>query len=221
MPTYELTCSEILRITKLLAVTETEYEDGRTASAIKEGPFLEELKRQLLESNPTWEVIIAPPRAPCDIIINSIRINLKLSDCKTGDNSGSKPSIFYSITGSTNYPKTSTWNDFLQQMKDEHASIKTVRNKLTEYHYLVKNKVTGDALLKPIFDIHTYISNPSNDLQIHWGNEFMHILETTPDSEYLKKVESLLTTIQRSVREMIARTSDFAAEDMATLLTPV
>jgi hypothetical protein len=46
---------------------------------------------------------------------------------------------------------------------------------MTEYHYLVINKNTNEMLLKSIFDIHTYKSNPCNDLQINWDNEFKNI----------------------------------------------
>lgn len=198
--------------------------DGRIDSAIKEMPFLIELKRLLLERNPTWEndIIISPPRASCDILIKLIRINLKLTDCKTSDNCMNKPSIYYSITGDSSYPYSSNWNNFLDKMKEAKAAgtIKSTRDKSTEYHYLVKNKITGDVLLKPIFDVHTYIPNASNDLQINWKNEFAHFEYVTEDDDvnYKKKVHSLLTCIQQSVREMINRTNRFASADITELL---
>jgi len=192
--------------------------DGRIDSAMKEGPFLNEMKRLLLEKNPEWNILISPPRASCDIMINSIRINLKLTDCKSADNSVNKPSIYFSITGLTTYPYASTWNDFLTKLTEQKDNIKKVRNQSTEYHYLVKNKLTGQVLLKPIFDIHTYVSNPSNDLQINWKNEFIHSDYFTTDADYLNKVGSLLACIQRSVREMIERTIQFANADFSTLM---
>ena len=153
-------------------------------------------------------------------MVNTVRINLKLTDCKSADNSVNKPSIFYSITGLTTYPYSSTWNEFKERLENAKVAghIKQSRHRPSEYHYLVKNKLTGDTLLKPIFDIHTYVSNPSNDLQINWKNEFEHISETTDDSDYKKKVGSLLITIQRSVKEMIARTEKFAVADIGSLL---
>jgi hypothetical protein len=191
--------------------------DGRIDSAMKETPFLIELKRVLLEKHATWEVTISPPRAACDIMVNSIRINLKLTDCKSSDNSVNKPSIYYSITGLTTYPYSSNWNEFLDRLTD--AKIKKERHKPTEYHYLVKNKLTGDVLLKPIFDIHNYVSNASNDLQINWKNEFTHSEYRTDDADYLSKVKSLLLCIQKSVKEMIERTKRFADADIGSLLT--
>lgn len=216
---YEETVSEVLRLAKTISFTKG-GGDGRIDSAMKEEPFLEELKRQLMACHPAWAIVISPPRASCDIMVNTVRINLKLTDCKSSDNSVNKPSIFYSITGLSTYPYASTWNEFQERLANasKEKQIKTVRHRPSEYHYLVKNKLTGDVLLKPIFDIHTYVSNPSNDLQINWKIEFEHISETTPDSGYLKKVESLLLTLQTSVREMIERTRKFAEADVVLLL---
>jgi hypothetical protein len=219
--TYSDTINTILEVAKAISVQRSSA-DGRIDSAVKEGPFLESLKEKLLELEPSWTIIISPPRASCDIMINNIRINLKLTDCKSADNSANKPAIYYSITGLTTYPYSSTWNDFLEHLNVAAAAnqIKKVRCELTEYHYLVKNKITGDVLLKPIFDIHTYISNPSNDLQINWKNEFENMSYATADADYIKKVESLLTCLQKSVQAMIERTKKFAEADINGLLNP-
>ena len=219
MTTYETTIREIYEAAKSIDVKKTGC-DGRIDSAIKEVPFLNEMKQQLLEKYPDWEIIISPPRAACDIMINSIRINLKLTDCKSSDNSMNKPSIYYSITGLTTYPYSSNWNDFLEKLSDAKAAdqIKKTRHKPTEYHYLVKNKITGEVLFKPIFDIHTYVSNPSNDMQINWKHEFANSEYHIEEADYLKKVQSLLVCIQKSVKEMIERTRKFAEADMESLL---
>jgi hypothetical protein len=217
---YDSTISEIKLVSKSISLVKSSG-DGRIDSAMKEIPFLTELKQLLLERNPEWDIIISPPRAAaCDILINSIRINLKLTDCKSSDNSMNKPSIYYSITGCSDYPYSSNWNNFLEKLIEAKSEglIKSTRDKGTEYHYLVKNKITGDVLLKPIFDIHTYVSNPSNDLQINWKNEFANLEYFTEDDDYIKKMISLLTCIQKSVREMISRTNRFADADMMQLL---
>jgi hypothetical protein len=217
---YTNTISEIESIAKSIGVKKADC-DGRIDSAMKETPFLNEMKRLLLEKHPEWEVVISPPRASCDIMVNSIRINLKLTDCKSADNSVNKPSIHHSITGLSTYPYSSTWNDFLDRLMDAKTKnqIKKQRHKPTEYHYLVKNKLTGDVLLKSIFDIHTYVSNPSNDLQINWKNEFAHYEYRTEEADYLKKVQSLIVCIQSSVKEMIERTKRFAEADVNVLFT--
>jgi hypothetical protein len=217
---YDETVSEIIRIAKQIKIVPQECEDGRIDSAMKEKPFLEELKRQLLEDHPTWDIVISPPRATCDIMVNSLQINLKLTTCKSAENSANKPSIYYSITGLTNYPYSSNWNYFLKRLCDAKINnqIKTTRHRQTEYHYLAKNKLTGEVLLKPIFDIHTYISSASNDLQINWKNEFIHSAYVTTDDEYIKKVQELLITIQKSVMEVIERTRQFAEADIKSLV---
>lgn len=216
---YDKTIQKILLVAKSIGVERADG-DGRIDSAMKEKPFLEEMKRLLQEEHPDWNITISPPRAACDIMINMIRINLKLTDCKSSDNSVNKPSIFYSITGDPTYPYSSNWNEFLDRLTEakEQNCIKQERDRTTEYHYLVKNKRTGEVLLKPIFDIHTYISNASNDLQINWKNEFTHLEYHTEEANYPKKVQSLLVCIQRSVKEMIERTRRFAEADMASLI---
>lgn len=216
---YNNTISDIYSIAKSIGVKKDNC-DGRIDSAMKEIPFLNEMKRLLLEKHPDWNVIISPPRASCDIMINSIRINLKLTDCKSSDNSVNKPSIYYSITGLTTYPYSSNWNEFLDKLAEakKNNQIKIQRHRPTEYHYLVKNKITGDVLLKSIFDIHNYVSNASNDLQINWKNEFVFSDHKTKDEDYLNKVKSLLVCIQKSVKEMIERTKRFADADVSSLL---
>jgi hypothetical protein len=212
---YDETITEILKISQEIKMETSSSIDGRIDSSIKEIPFLNKLKDELLKSNPDWSVEISPPRASCDIMINTIRINLKLTNCKSADNSVNKPSLFYSITGNPIYPYSSTWNDFIERL--QKSKIKTVRDKTTEYHYLVKNKITGEVLLKPIFDIHTYISNPSNDLQINWKNEFKNIAYYTSNKEYNMKVKSLIECLQKSVKDMIERNLKFAECDINTL----
>jgi len=217
---YNTTISEIESAAKSIDVKKTEG-DGRIDSAIKEKPFLIELEQLLLEKHPDWEIIISPPRASCDIMINSLRINLKLTDCKSSDNSMNKPAIYYSITGLSTYPYSSNWNNFYDNLTEAKNTkkIKTIRHKPTEYHYLVKNKLTGAVLLKPIFDIHTYVSNPSNDLQINWKNEFACADYYTRDEDYGEKVKSLVKCIQKSVQEMIEKTKRFAEADIDSLFS--
>lgn len=217
---YNIMIAEIEAAAKSISVKKTNG-DGRIDSAIKETPFLNEMKLLLLEKHPEWDIIISPPRAACDIMINSIRINLKLTDCKSSDNSVNKPSIYYSITGLTTYPYSSNWNEFLDRLTEAKTTnhIKKQRHKPSEYHYLVKNKLTGDVMMKPIFDIHTYVSNPSNDLQINWKNEFVSYAYHTEDEEYENKVKSLVKCIQKSVKEMIERTKRFAEADIDSLFS--
>ena len=205
---YETIYADILTAAKTITLSSGEG-DGRLDSAMKEVPFLIELKHVLMEKHPEWVIVIPKERSWCDIIIQAIPINLKLTEAKTADNCANKRAIFFSITGNPDYPYSSTWNDLYDKLLT--TPWKNERCKLTEYHYLVKNKLTGDVLLKAMFDIHTYVSNPSNDLQINWKNEFHH-LEYQGDS---KKVYELLSCIQTSVKAMIERTARFANADFS------
>ena len=215
---YNNTILDILSVAKEIKYTK-EGSDGRIDSAVKENPFLTEMKKQLLKMHPDWKIKILPPRSYCDIIVNSIDINLKLSNCKSSDDSANKKSIYFSITGLTNYPKNSNWNEFFEMLTKAKTTnqIKKQRNKHTECHYLVKDKNTQNVLLKPIFDIHTYVHNASNDLQINWKNEFKNIEYQTKDDEYLNKVQSLLSCIQTSVKQKIDTTKKFAEADIKKL----
>ena len=216
---YNTIIYEIYNCAKQIGVKKADC-DGRIDSAMKETPFLNELKEMLGKKHPVWKIEISPPRASCDIMIQSIRINLKLTDCKSSDNSVNKPSIYYSITGLTDYPYSSNWNMFYDMLIEAKKTntIKKQRHKPTEYHYLVKNKLTGDVLFKPIFDIHTFVSNASNDLQINWKNEFTHSDYHIEENDYLKKVRSLLLCIQKSVKEMIERTKRYAEANIESLI---
>ena len=197
--------------------------DGRLNSAVAEPPFLHALKAALLQREPAWTIEIQPARSAYDIRINTLKINLKITSTQSADNSVSKSAIYYSITGSDTYPYSSNWNEFwahLQRAKANNA-IKRVRAYATEYHFLVKDKTSGNALLKSIFDISKYISNASNSLQINWRHEFANIHYRVSDDEYLKKVCELLACVQTSVRDMIARTQAFAWADIGSLVVPM
>lgn len=218
MEEYGLIIQELKKIAESIQVLRTEG-DGRIDSAIKETPFLMELKQQINNLFPDWDFQLCPPRSSCDFIVNGIRFNLKLTDCNSSDNCMNKASIFYSITGLSTYPYSSNWNTFLDLLTQHKKDIKTKRHQPTEYHYLVKNKKNGEILLKSIFDIHTYRHNPSNDLQINWKNEFIHRDYFSSDQDYPKKVQDLLDCIQRSVQEMIRRSNRFAYADMGSFFT--
>jgi len=59
------------------------------------------------------------------------------------------------------------------------------------------------------------------NLQINWKNEFANLNYQVEEVDYMKKVQSLLVCIQKSVKEMIDRTARFAQADMDALLSPI
>ena len=94
MVTYDATIAEIEATAKSISIKKTgDGGDGRIDSAMKEVPFLAEMKRLLLEKNPDWEIVIAPPRSSYDIMVNSIRINLTGSVTWGVPNPKSKPKL--------------------------------------------------------------------------------------------------------------------------------
>jgi hypothetical protein len=197
-----------------LTVKDADKDDGRITSSLLEPPFLDCLKDLLLKRDPLMCVEIQEIRKSSDIKINGVWINLKLTT-GTQDNACSKAGIYFSYTSATNFPNRQNinWNQFkscMDKAKSE-GKIKKTRQKSTEYHYLVVNKLSGDFILKSIFDIHTYKSNPSNDLQINWNNEFEHRDYICDD--YCKKQSELYKVLQLSQQQSIETRIKFAYDD--------
>ena len=189
-------------------LTYSKEGDGRLTSAVKETEYLQALKAGLLTNNPTFTVVLPKERYWYDVLINDIPINLKLTTGGT-DNAFNKTAIVFTIQGITLEKRNMNFNQWYKIVKD--GPWKPTRDHKTEYHYLVVNKDSGNVLLKSILDIHSYKSNPCNDLQINWANEFKYIDYFTPDSMFKEKIKNLLTTIQNSVKQAISGMSEFAA----------
>lgn len=182
--------------------------DGRLTSAVKEKEYLNLLEKGLKENYPDFIFEHQPAeRWWWDFRVNSIPINLKLTTGGT-DNAFNKIAILYTISGVEVEKKNMNYNLFLKTIKE--SPKKSVRNHNTEYHYLVVNKNTGAILLKSILDVHTFRSNPCNDLQINWANELKHSDFITPDINFKEKIRELLRTIQISVRQAIEGMKEFS-----------
>jgi hypothetical protein len=180
--------------------------DGRLCSAADEEKYLELLKAELGAGH---VVEIAPPRHWADVTINGIPFNLKLTSCSSADNSLNKRAIVFTLTGKS-VKDDMNFKDILAHL--EPSLWKPVRNKATEYHYIVVNKATGDALVKSILDIHTYVPNAalSNVLQINWKNEFLNRDHFIRDEEFHEQGRKLLRTLQTAIRRAVANLTDFA-----------
>ena len=186
-------------------------EDGRIASAVKEKEYLDKLVELLQASNPDFWIDRPKARHWYDIQINGLPINLKLTTGGT-DNAFNKKAIAFSIGGEDVVSTNMNFNKWFNHLRT--MDKKAVRERSSEYHYLVLNKNTGQLLFKSIFDIHSYKSNPCNDMQISWAQEFLHLDYRVSDEDYKAKVRELLKTVQRSVKQLIASMSDFAAADI-------
>ena len=186
--------------------------DGRITSSIKETEYLSLLETGLKETHPQLEFETQPrERHWWDFRVNKIPFNLKLTTGGT-DNAFNKVAIIYSISGIEIKNKNMNYNKFFKILKEYPK--KDTRDRMTEYHYLVINKTNANVLLKSIFDIHSYKSNPSNDLQIDWSNEFKNIDFVIPDANIKEKIQQLIKTIQISVQKAIAGMIEFANADI-------
>ena len=202
--TYNLTVTEVLKAVKLTNVkfSVADGEDGRLDSAVKEKPYLQQLIKALPDG---FETHVPKVRFWYDIMINGIPINLKLTLGNT-DNAFNKKAVEATMACGSNLTTTqnSDYNAFYSHLK--HCA-KNGRNLLTEYHYLVVHKNTGEVLFKPLLDIHTYKTNPSNIMQINWNSEFKEIAYKCPD--YKAKIRELLKVIQTSLKQWYERSKEF------------
>lgn len=186
--------------------------DGRITSANKENEYLSALEKGLKERHPSLRFEHQPvDRWWWDFRINSIPVNLKLTTGGT-DNAFNKVAIIYSISGIEVEKKNMNFNQFYKVIKE--CPKKGKRDPMTEYHYLVVNKNDGQILLKSILDIHTFKSNPCNDLQINWANEFKHMDYVTPDESFKEKIQILMKTIQMSVIAAMSSMNEFASANI-------
>lgn len=185
--------------------------DGRITSAVKEKDYLDTLETFMKANYPNTIFERPPDRYWYDVRINHIPINLKLTVGGT-DNVFNKKSILFTLTGDESAMGNMNFSEWYKKIMA--GKIKSQRDRMTEYHFLVVNKDTSDVLFKSILDIHTFKSNPCNDLQINWKNEFKHASYLTSDEDYEQKVKSLLKTLQTSVKQYLQSIIDFATANI-------
>ena len=209
---YSKTYEEIVKACSAIHMQFEVGEDGRIESAVKETEYLDKLNEILHASNPDFWIVRPRARHWFDIKINEIPINLKLTTGGT-DNACNKKAIAYSISGDDDLPSNTNFDRWFAHLKTMPKKVN--RDRSSEYHYLVLNKITGKLLFKSIFDIHSYKSNPCNDMQISWAQEFLNAdYKVVSNEDYKAKVRELLKTVQRSVKQRIASMNEFAAADI-------
>lgn len=211
---YNETIELIKTACKKINITFSKSEDGRIDSAIKEKDYLDKLTTTIYDLNKSIKVEIPNARYWYDIKINDIVINLKLTKNGT-DNAFNKQAIIYTITGEISSKTVMDFKYWFEYICKN--GIKENRNRMSEYHYLVVNKETGDILIKSIIDIHTYKSNPSNILQINWKNEFDNIEYKVKEEKFKEKVIELMKTIQKSLKQYYNTIKDVVDANMETI----
>ena len=211
---YNNTITAIKEACSNINLTYSNDSDGRIVSAIKEKEYLTTLQKSLNITHPTFNIEIPKDRFWYDIRINEIPLNLKLTTGGT-DNAFNKEAIIYTLSGTDVEKKNMNFSIFWE--KCISCQKKDIRDKSTEYHYLVVDKNTGKILLKSILDIHTFKTNPCNIMQINWKNEFNHIHYVTPDSDFKEKTKEILKTIQTSIKQYISSAQKFADANIDVL----
>ena len=209
------TISAIKRVCAKINLSYSEDGDGRIISAVKEKEYLNALVKGLGEEDPYTTCEIPKDRHWYDIRINSIPINLKITNGGT-DNAFNKVAFLYTLTATEVKKKNMNMNKWFEHVRT--ITHKEERDRHSEYHYLVVDKKTGTVLLKSILDIHTYKSNPANIFQINWGKEFKNINYVTPEDKYHAKLLEAFGTVQKSVRQAMAGMDKFAEADLKKLL---
>lgn len=205
MTDYQSTLCALREISKHIKIDFNREGDGRLESAVLEREYLDLLERLLLERYPNFTFTQAKARHWYDFMVNQIPFNLKLSKGDTADNAFNKVAAIYSITGQDPKSHSMNFNKFWDRIKNDINRTDRIKEK--EYHYFVVDKSNGDTLIKSLFDIKTYKSNPSNTMQINWRNEFQNIEYQT--SDFVEKKKELIRTIQISERNRAHASENF------------
>jgi hypothetical protein len=206
-PSYDQTLADIRAACGRIRIDFSTAGDGRLCSAADEDVYLPRLKSELGSSH---VVVIPPARTWADIFIDDIPFNLKLSACESADNAFNRQAILFTLTGKKHGRTNLNFKDMWEHLTT--VPWKAVRDKRTEYHYIAVNKQTGEALVKSILDIHTYVINAalSNVLQINWKNEFLHRDHAIADADFTEQGRKLVRACQEAVRRALANLTDFA-----------
>lgn len=213
---YKDTKRNIEDVAKTLKLSYVKNTDGRIESAIKEESVKKYLKNELMKINSEIDIDIPKnKRSWYDIKIEGIPINIKITTGGT-DNAMSKEGVYYSLTGEFP-PINKNYSEWYKLLEENKYSIKQVRDKFTEYHYLVIHKISGNVMFKSIFDVRKPISNPSNDLQFNWNYEFENSEYEILENEYIETVIELLSIIQKSNKDAINKRLYFVQAEIESL----
>ena len=186
-------------------------EDGRLISALKEKEYLTSLQKALGNQ---FNFQIPKKREWYDFKIDGIHINLKITD-GGNDNAFNKSALLFTWSGEVPSKAPGNMNRMLEMIKDLRPLDR--RDPLTEYHYLVVHKKTGEILLKSLVDIHSYRDNcAGNVMQINWNSEFTH--KDSIFSDRRGKILELLRVVQTACRKQMENMARFASYDIDSLM---
>ncbi len=193
---YQETINKIKMVCSRIILHDPKKNDGRDDSKDLEISVIKELIKYI----PDIQIEIPPPRSWFDIKIDGLFFNIKITSGKCGDNAYNKKAVLYTLTGDDSCPNVMNHNEFFQFLSSKE--LKKTRDYRSEYHYIVLFKDSpGKYLVKSIIDIHKYIPNASNNIQINWSKEYSQQHYETTQEKYQEKVISLLESIQDSLKK--------------------
>lgn len=179
------------------------HDDGRIVSIEKEKDVIDKISSK-------FDCIIPPPRHWFDIGLKMndqvIYCNIKISKGST-DNAFQKKAIIHSFTDIHNDNiKTNMNFDEMLRLINEHEICE--RNYNREYYYIYIDKKDKTIIIRSLFDIINFQSNPLNYLQINWSKEKKcKDIEFVEDVQIIKK--KVLGTIAESLKKFLENNSKF------------
>lgn len=148
----------------------------RTGSKIGENDVKDEIKAYCNIVNKQCSILPEDAYAELELIDNGIidPANVKLTKCKTPDNTNCKSGIFYVLTGKL--PQAfgiSNATPYPLLLKILFDNIDLTDKNISDYYFIVYNKDSNRYFWSSLRNINEAIPNGSNlPFQIHWGKEF-------------------------------------------------
>lgn len=173
----------------------TTGQDGRLSSSQSERHVV-----QLLQNSNRWNVFSpnverGNNRTWYDVRIDNFYVDIKISACKTSDNTNAKKAIYYFLTGKPPEQVSNTESKFFQEMR-KHESPDENR----DYYYLIINK--ND--LSDVFAVnlkglpHTSPNGRNLPFQSNWGK-----CRTPENRNWRDARDFLLSAWAKSIRKAI------------------
>jgi hypothetical protein len=188
--------------------------DARTESLLQEADVI-----RAINTYTSTSCITPPPRYWYDIaIVDKVKtnviyyINIKISSGGC-DNAFNKKAIAYSLSNiaENDINNTMSYNQLWDIVMSPKTSRKK-RNRNAEYYFLYIDKLDKTVFIRSLCDIRSWVSNPTNILQINWAKEKKEE-EKEKEKEKEKEIDNIRHTIMdnisTSLRKFYASCSSF------------
>lgn len=125
---------------------------------------------QMLQNAQKWNIVgsnvgRSTNRAPYDMELEGLLVDVKISSLSGTDNTNAKSAIFYLLTGQTDHPVHT--KDFWEKLRDSE-----IPDEDRDFYYLIVNKSnTSDVFVVSLKHITEVVINPRNQpFQANWDN---------------------------------------------------